>query len=341
MGVSIFPAASSGISIGDVRTANSNLTLQQTITSTGAVSIPAGVTRVFAVVIGGGGSGAANNTENDFNGGGGGGAGGVSYGWTIPSSYALIGAGGASATASWQNTNNGNNGSPSMYGNIIASGGALGNASSSYTTPPNTLVSVTPWFIGGNVAVNTHGAVTVNNGASGGCGRNGTPSAQNGRPAMTQYLSTAGTHGVVHWGDGILLPGAFYDSNGPSVSRWANSTGGVTLSQYGYGGAAADAVYAAGGGSCAAYRGVGSTGGAGGNATAVGYIGGARHTSANGAVQGSGGGGAGGAGNGVAGSQGAGGAGGAGGGGGGAAGNNNGSSNTSGVGGNGCVLLYY
>jgi hypothetical protein len=57
------------------------LKLQRTITATGTTSItdiPAGINRVYAIVIGGGGAGASTATG----GGGGGGAGGYSAGWT-------------------------------------------------------------------------------------------------------------------------------------------------------------------------------------------------------------------------------------------------------------------
>ena len=53
------------------------LKLQQTITSSGSVTIPSNIKRVYAVVIGGGGGGGAGTGAS-----GGGGAGGYSAGWT-------------------------------------------------------------------------------------------------------------------------------------------------------------------------------------------------------------------------------------------------------------------
>ena len=70
------------------------LKLQQTFTSSGAVTIPAGVRRVYAIVVGGGGGGFGTAGAN----GGGGGAGGYSAGWTYPATSVVVGTGGAGGT---------------------------------------------------------------------------------------------------------------------------------------------------------------------------------------------------------------------------------------------------
>jgi len=67
MPLDIFPAASAGFDFTKV-------TLQQTITSGTSVTIPAGVTWVYAILIGGGGSG--GNRRSVCTAAGGGGAGG-------------------------------------------------------------------------------------------------------------------------------------------------------------------------------------------------------------------------------------------------------------------------
>ena len=70
------------------------LKLQRTITATGKTSItdiPAGINRVYAIVIGGGGGGAGTTGSS----GSGGGAGGYSAGWTYVSTTCTVGAGGA------------------------------------------------------------------------------------------------------------------------------------------------------------------------------------------------------------------------------------------------------
>ena len=69
------------------------LTLQQTITSSGSVTIPAGINYVYALLIGGGGGGAG--APNNTSAGGGGGGGGVTYGWATAATTCTIGAGGA------------------------------------------------------------------------------------------------------------------------------------------------------------------------------------------------------------------------------------------------------
>ena len=78
------------------------LQLKQTINAgTTSVTIPSGITFVYAIAVGGGGGGNVN---------GGGGAGGIAWGWTLATSSCIVGTGGAA----------GNAGSYTRYGNIIA-----------------------------------------------------------------------------------------------------------------------------------------------------------------------------------------------------------------------------
>ena len=84
------------------------LRLQQTINAgTTSVTIPDGITFVYAIAVGGGGGATQNNA---------GGAGGVAWGWTIASPYCVVGAGGVSSTA----------GGFTRYGNVMAGGGGQG-----------------------------------------------------------------------------------------------------------------------------------------------------------------------------------------------------------------------
>jgi len=83
------------------------LKLQQTITTSGSVTIPAGIERVYAVCIGGGGSGGSSAQA-----GGGGGAGGYSAGWTWATDTCTVGAGGANVTGG---SSNGVNGEATVY----------------------------------------------------------------------------------------------------------------------------------------------------------------------------------------------------------------------------------
>ena len=81
------------------------LRLQQTIsTTTSSVSIPTGITWVYAIVVGGGAGGTTLAS---------GGAGGLAWGWTLANTSCTVGTAGSG----------GNAGNPSRYGHIIAGGG--------------------------------------------------------------------------------------------------------------------------------------------------------------------------------------------------------------------------
>ena len=83
------------------------LTLRHTINAgTTSVTIPAGITWVYAICVGAGGG---------SNGYGGGGAGGVAWGWTLANSACVVGVGSGGA-----------NGGYTRYGHIIAGGGGNG-----------------------------------------------------------------------------------------------------------------------------------------------------------------------------------------------------------------------
>ena len=94
------------------------LKLQRTITATGTTSItdiPAGIQRVYAIVIGGGGAGSSTASTGQ-----GGGAGGYSAGWTYVSNSVTVGTGGTGTNTAA----NGAQGNPSIYGMIFAGGGS-------------------------------------------------------------------------------------------------------------------------------------------------------------------------------------------------------------------------
>jgi len=297
------------------------LTLRQTITSTGSVSYPAGVMQVFAVVIGGGGCGGLTGSGTP----GGGGAGGVAFGWTFPSPYAVIGAGGG----------NNQSGSASMYGAIIAGGGAKGAPSGQSTAngSPGTVMNSSPYFLG--EPDNTNGHIYAYNGSVGGAGSG----AQNANVVggYHNYIMTAnsqnirilyeaglgGIYAPVGAGQrGSLNGGVNGNTNGLSGSGGTGSANQTANSTAGNGG---PGYFAGGGGSC------NGTGGA-----TFFFAGGTTDTRAD--TRG-GGGGAGALGAGGSTTNVNGGNGGSGGGGGGAAGGNG--SGTAGTGGNGAVLLYW
>ena len=92
--------------------------LQQSFSTAGtfSVTIPTGIQRVYAIVIGGGGAGASVASG----GVGGGGAGGYSVGWTYATNTVTVGAGGAGSSTAGA----GANGAPSIYGMVMAGGGS-------------------------------------------------------------------------------------------------------------------------------------------------------------------------------------------------------------------------
>ena len=102
------------------------LKLRQTITASGSVTIPAGVSRVYAVCIGGGGGGGSSATHA-----GGGGAGGFSAGWTFAANTCTVGTGGAGGVTAF-----GANGGNTIYGMIFAGGGSGGRGTTSPTVAP-------------------------------------------------------------------------------------------------------------------------------------------------------------------------------------------------------------
>jgi len=353
MGIATFPLVG-GATIADVRTANSTLTLQQTITSSQAVTIPAGVTRVFAIVIGSGGGGAGGMNAGNPGGAAGGGGGGVSYGWTVPSKYAFIGAGGSAGSS----FSDGGHGNPTVYGSIVAGGGGRGKVNNNSELVPFINVSQTPYFmsVSGSTSANTSGAipgqVLIANGAVGGS-FNGGSSASGAGAAITNDVSTTSIRQYTYgWGEVTIVPGSpNITAANPSPAYYANSSGANHTDTNNANGRSAGATTLAGGGGAggqhsSAGSGTGGTGGTGGATSFGNYSGG---TGAAGSVN-AGGGAGGGAGaiangsNGTAGSSsngGNGGAGGAGGGGGGAAGGGYSSGGTGGAGGNGCVMLFY
>ena len=352
MGISSFP--SSSLSINDVRTANSTLTLKQTITSSGAVTIPAGVTRVFAIVIGGGGGGAGGTQSGNPGNAAGGGGGGVSYGWTIPSKYAFIGAGGTAGNTSAD----GGIGNSTVYGSIVAGGGGRGRFNNNSESVTFVNVSQSPYFmsVSGSTSANTSGQipgmVLIANGAVGGSFNGGGDTSGAGA-AITNDVSTTSIRQYTYgWGEVTILPGSpNITAANPSPAYYGNSSGANHVSTNNTAGRnAGSATFASGGGASGSHNTSGSgTGGAGGSGGTTSYGGYSGGTGGTGSVN-AGGGGGGGAGGVAVGSNGAngsssnggnGGAGGAGGGGGGAGGSGYNQGGTGGAGGTGCVMLFY
>ena len=132
------------------------LRLQQTIQSSGSVTIPAGIEWVYVVMTGAGGSGGSR---------GGGGAGGVSWGWTLAQSTCIIGAAATNAAGGY-----------TRYGHIIAGGGnsgTLGSGGAGGNTGNGNVGATNYWGSPNGAAGTTGLAGGVGSGAGGGGG--GTP----------------------------------------------------------------------------------------------------------------------------------------------------------------------
>ena len=328
MGLSVFPAASSGMTttrfpctIGAPFNIPAGLTLQNTVTSTTTFSAGALPAQVWAVVVGAGGSGSSAGTSVFYSSGGGGG--GVAIGWVdVPSAgiTATIGAGGAGVYNPGGSTGlPGNQGGNTAFGGVIAYGGGRG-ADPAYGGAHN---SSNPWVRKG-------------------------PGAGDGGPGNHWFGS--GTYQTIPSGSiwymppGSIFPNGFVSVAFPSATAGLGSLSSTTstvLNNYAGGGSGAAT------GSISAYAGNGLTGGGGSGSYILANAGG--HSSTNGGltIRFAGGtsatdgptGGAGFLAAGVNSPTYGGTAGGSGGGGG--SGTANSAYNTSGAGGNGCVLIYY
>ena len=171
------------------------LTLRQTITSSGSVTIPAGITWVYVIMTGGGSGGYF---------GYGGGAGEVSWGWTLSNSTCIIGAGGA--------TFGGNEGGYTRYGHIIAKGG----------TVTTTATRANYYGIPGGVSFGDNGNSAGQMGSNG--GRAGSPSS-NGATGFN------GGNGISGGGasQGSATTGTSTGGNGGSgLAGGGGGTGAVT-----------------------------------------------------------------------------------------------------------------
>lgn len=157
------------------------LRLQQTILSSGSVTIPDGVTWVYVVMTGAGGGGFFGYASR---------AGEVSWGWTLAQNTCIIGAGAAGSAGGY-----------SRYGHIIAKGGNATAASGDanyYGIPGGT---------GFGDGVNTAGQPGSNGGRAGGAS-SGTATGFNGGDGISggggaQGSATTGTSTGGNGGSGL------------------------------------------------------------------------------------------------------------------------------------------
>ena len=218
------------------------LRLQQTIQSSGSVTIPAGVNWVYVVLTGAGGNG---------NGGSGGGAGGVAWGWTLAQNTCVIGTSSALANGY------------TRYGHIIAGNGGEANINNSYLgsggRPDRAVGSTNYYGIPGGLTAGEpgSGAAGGNNVTKGGDGISG-----GGGPANSTGNGFAGGSGLVGGGGGIGSSGNSGASGGSGIGvNGTIYTGGTNNGRNAGGGAG---IAANGSNATASAGGAGGLGGGGG-----------------------------------------------------------------------------
>lgn len=229
--------------------------LRQTITSSGAVSVPAGITWCFAIVIGGGGSGGAYASGRA----GGGGAGGVTMGWTPVPNTCTVGAGGTVNTLA---SGVGYNGGTTIFGGLVAGGGGGAGAG---------VVSYGYYFRNNGRTPNGAGAgmssTEINPGNAASYGFWGEFVAQQGGNASTApYNPNAG--GYAYSGGGgsgaatsavIATGGSCLFAGGGGGSGSANTNAGAGGNSSTFSGGAANTTNGTGGGG-AGFLGAGAAG---------------------------------------------------------------------------------
>ena len=230
------------------------LTLRQTITSSGSVTIPAGITWVYVVMTGGGAGGY-------FGYGGKGGE--VTWGWTVPQTTCVVGAGGANA----------NNGGYTRYGHIIAKGGVTGNATATanyYAIPAGASFGDNNPTNGGIGANAGNGGGAASGTSQGGNGGNGISGGSGGQGSASTGTSqggnggsglvgggggqgngtTTGTRIGGNGGNGIGIDGTIYTGGAGQTNTGAtgNGGGGAGIAGNGQSGAAGGGGGLGGGG---------------------------------------------------------------------------------------------
>lgn len=243
------------------------LTLRQTITSSGTVTIPAGVTWVFAILTSGGGG-------SFFGYGGHGGE--VTWGWTLAQSTCIVGAGGGIF----------GDGGYSRYGHLIANGlntrGRLTRQANYYGSPAGITYADSQNFdgtpganAGGGGGVDPGDGKSGGEGIAGGCGGPGTNSTGavvggNGGKGLTGggggvgTGTTSGTRTGGNGGNGLGINGVLYTGGTGSSRTGLNGAGGGGAGIAGNGGNASGGTGGNGGlGGGGAGSGGSAVGGAG------------------------------------------------------------------------------
>ena len=231
------------------------LTLQQTITSSGAVTIPAGIEWVYVVAVGGGNGGYFQS---------GGKSGYVAWGWTLAQNTCIIGAGGAQI------------GGYTRYGHIISlvrnSNAAADDGADYFGRPAGrTGVSNAAAFgVVGGIPASGDGPDGISGGGGAGNITAGVAAGKGGNGL------TAGGGGSNNASSGTRIGGAGGNAYGIDGTLYTGGAGGTNNANVGAGGGGAGI---AGNGTDASGQtaGVGGLGGGGGGARGsdLGGVGGA------------------------------------------------------------------
>jgi hypothetical protein len=224
------------------------LTLRQTITSSGSVTIPAGIDWVYVVMTGGG--------RGVFFGYGGG-AGEISWGWTLAQNTCIIGAGGPGSNTGAGYT---------RYGHIIARGAPTNTATANYYGIPGGLNFGDGNPQNGGIGSNAGGGGGAASGtAQGGNGGSGISGGAGGQGAATTGTSTGGN------GGSGLAGGGGGQGTGTTTGTRTGGNGGNglgidgTIYTGGSGASQTNATGGGGGGAGIAGNGSNASGGTGGN----------------------------------------------------------------------------
>ena len=224
-------------------------------TGTIAVTIPTGITWVYAICVGNGGGGAGS---------GGGGAGGVAWGWTLANSTCVIAAPGATSGIT-------------RYGHIIAGTGGQNGSANPFLgggARSDTSVSGSINYFGMPAGTVTSGMGSGAAGGNNGAGRGGDGISGGGGSNNASGTGFRGGNGLVGagGGSGATNFGGGDGGAGINILTGANTSGAGAIAAAGVAGAGGGGGGLAGNGTAASGTsggngGLGGGGGGGGNPT--------------------------------------------------------------------------
>jgi hypothetical protein len=233
------------------------LTLRQTITSSGSVTIPSGITWVYAIMTSGGGGSFFGYSGN---------GGEVTWGWTLAQNTCIVGAGGT----------DGNAGGYTRYGHLIATGagtrGGQTRPANYYGQPAGISYGDSSFTANGGIGANAGNGSNANAGFQGGDGGNGISGGSGGGGNMSTGTSLGGLGGSgLTGGGGGRAQGTTTGTrtggnggNGINILTGAVTTGGAGATGTGTNGAGGGGAGIAGNGGNGGGGNSGGTGGLGG-----------------------------------------------------------------------------